>query len=88
MQHENNSALVGYSTMGGGYMRHLKHVAIVQIGGFSLGQRLATVLYRGAQFFSVGFASSAVGHGLTKWSVSSAALPSLSSKHATSLKCT
>lgn len=27
------------------------------------------MLYRGAQFFSVGVASSAVGHSLTKWGV-------------------
>ena len=43
----------------------------MQIGSYSLRQRLATVLYRGAQFFAVGFLSSAVGHSLTKWGVGS-----------------
>lgn len=46
-----------------------KEVVHMQIGDFSLSQRFTTVLYRGAQFFAVGFASSAVGHSLTKWGV-------------------
>ena len=40
-----------------------KHAA--QIGAFSLPQRFATFVYKGGQFFLVGMASSAVGHGLT-----------------------
>lgn len=37
----------------------------VQVGEYSVQQRAATVLYRGAQFFSVGFISSVLGHSLT-----------------------
>lgn len=40
-----------------------------QSGNFSLGQRGITILYRGSQFFMVGFATSMVGHSLTKWAV-------------------
>ena len=42
---------------------------ILQKGNYSLPQRLSTVLYRGAQFFTVGFVSSGLGHSLTKWAV-------------------
>ena len=36
-----------------------------QIGNFHMGQRVATFVVRGSQFFLVGFFSSLLGHGLT-----------------------
>lgn len=38
-----------------------------QRGGFPLAQRAQTFLYRGVQFFGIGFFASVVGHGLTKY---------------------
>lgn len=43
---------------------------VVQLGNYKPAQRLATVAYRGAQFFGVSFAASMVGHSLTKYLVS------------------
>lgn len=45
------------------------HKGAAQIGTFSLGQRAATVVLRGSQFFTVGFLSSLLGHGLTVYLV-------------------
>ena len=47
-----------------------KYWSLVQIGNYSLAQRLSTILYRGAQFFSIGFVASAAGHSLTKYGAS------------------
>ncbi|KAK9824347.1 hypothetical protein WJX72_009595 [[Myrmecia] bisecta] len=41
----------------------------LQVGPFSPVQRLATIGYRGLQFFCVGFGSSILGHSLTKFMV-------------------
>lgn len=43
----------------------------LQAGNFTLAERAATVLYRGLQFFAVGFTTSAIGHSFTKWAVES-----------------
>ena len=40
-----------------------------QIGTFTTRQRAATVALRGSQFFTVGFLSSLLGHGLTVYLV-------------------
>ena len=45
---------------------------VVQVGQYKPAQRLATVAYRGAQFFGVSFAASMFGHSLTKYVVSKA----------------
>ena len=37
----------------------------MQIGRFSLAQRLGTMLLRGSQFFAVGCLASGLGHSLT-----------------------
>lgn len=43
----------------------------LQKGSFTVGQRAMTLVYRGGQFFLVGFGCSAVGHSLTKVAVES-----------------
>ena len=40
--------------------------ADMQVGDYALTQRVAAYLWRGVQFFGLGFGSSAVGHTLTK----------------------
>ena len=37
-----------------------------QVGDYASSQRVAAYLWRGVQFFGLGFGSSAVGHTLTK----------------------
>lgn len=60
---------VAMSGMGTGWMARLpKHAG--QMGSFGLGQRAAGFAVKGVQFGMVGFASSVVGHGLTRWLVS------------------
>eukprot|EP00884_Botryococcus_braunii_P015964 jgi/Botrbrau1/3050/Bobra.0070s0045.1 len=43
--------------------------AVMQVGSYTVGQRAATVAYRGIQFFFVGFLSSVIGHSLTTYLV-------------------
>ncbi|GMH39518.1 hypothetical protein BSKO_07416 [Bryopsis sp. KO-2023] len=47
----------------------------LQRGNFSLGQRALTLVYRGGQFFLVGFGCSAVGHSITKAAVEAQEVP-------------
>lgn len=52
------------ATANPGFLARLpKHAA--QIGGFALPERVAALVFKGAQFGAVGFVSSLVGHGLT-----------------------
>ena len=41
----------------------------MQVGNYTVAQRVMTYLYRGLQFLAIGFSASVIGHGLTKYMV-------------------
>ncbi len=46
------------------------HLSFAQVGDFPAYKRVLTFVYRGVQFLAVGFGASVVGHGITKYCVS------------------